>query len=400
MRSVPAARPDAIRRHNVSLLLNEIHCDGALTRAELTQRLGLSRSTIGALVADLTVLGVVEEVVPVGGERAGRPSLVVRPRRDGPFAVAVDVDVSAVTAAAVAVGGEILATEVLQNESGPPTVHEVAEFVVQALPRLRRGVGPGAWPVGIGVSVPGTVNRRTGVVGFAPNLMWRHVAFGDVLAGLAPDGLPVEIGNDADLAVLSEHLRGAGRDCDDLIYVIGRIGVGAGIIVGGSPLYGHDGHAGEIGHIVMDTSGPQCHCGQRGCVETYVSEGALMALAGRTQPVTDAAVAELFSDARAGEPAATRAVRGVAEHLGRTIATLVNTLNPQRVVLGGSFTDILDVARADVEDALERFALDAPAGTVELVGPALAGNSALLGAAEIGFAGLLGDPLSAGATLS
>src|SRR4051794_6588712 len=104
IRSAPA-RQDAMRRHNLALVLQQIHLDGALTRAELTQRLGLSRSTIGDLVAELSALGLLEESVPSGGPRVGRPSHVVGPRPDSPFVVAVDIDVTRVVVAAVGIGG-------------------------------------------------------------------------------------------------------------------------------------------------------------------------------------------------------------------------------------------------------------------------------------------------------
>src|SRR5690349_6772650 len=100
------SRPDDIRRHNLALVLREVHRDGPLSRAELTQRLSLSRSTIGTLVTDLSELGLVQESVPVGGERAGRPSHVVAPRPDGPYSLAVDVDLDRISVAAVGVGGE------------------------------------------------------------------------------------------------------------------------------------------------------------------------------------------------------------------------------------------------------------------------------------------------------
>jgi predicted NBD/HSP70 family sugar kinase len=247
----------------------------------------------------------------------------------------------------------------------------------------------------MGVSVPGTVDRRSGRVGVAPNLGWHNEAFGTLLTELAPDGLPIAVGNDADLAVLAEHRRGSARDCDDVVYLMGRVGVGAGIIIDGAPLRGHDGHAGEIGHNAVDVSGPLCHCGKTGCMETYVGDGALLALAGRPLPPTDEAVAALFADARAGDPAALAAVRGVAQPLGRAIASLVNTLNPERVLLGGSLSELLDIARPEIEASLERFALEAPASTVQLMQPTFGADSALLGAAEIAFTSLLADPLGA-----
>ncbi len=118
IRSAPA-RQDAMRRHNLALVLQQIHLDGALTRAELTQRLGLSRSTIGDLVAELSALGLLEESVPSGGPRVGRPSHVVGPRADSPFVVAVDIDVNRVVVAAVGIGGRVLARQVLATQPGP-----------------------------------------------------------------------------------------------------------------------------------------------------------------------------------------------------------------------------------------------------------------------------------------
>jgi predicted NBD/HSP70 family sugar kinase len=393
MPRAPAARPDAIRRHNLGLLLGQVHHDGELTRAELTQRLSLSRSTIGALVADLTELGLLDERVPNGGERAGRPSHVVGPRPDGPYAIAVDIDVTHLTIAAVGIGGHVLSRHTLAMEQTPSPPDVVARFIVAEAADIGDHVGAGAWPVGIGVSVPGTVDRHSGTVEFAPNLTWRHEEFGAMLAALAPPELPVVVGNDADLAVIAEHLRGSGRDCDDVVYLIGRIGVGAGIIANGAPLRGHAGHAGEVGHNVVDVSGPPCHCGKRGCVETYVGESALLQLAGRIEPVSAESVAAVFADAAAGEERAASAVRAVAEALGRTIAGLVNVLNPERVLLGGSFAEVNRQAGDDVMRALETHTMATSPTAVQLCSAGLGDDSSLLGAAEMAFSALLADPL-------
>jgi len=392
MSSAAAARPEAIRQHNLALVLGEVHRDGSLSRAELTARLGLSRSTIGALVADLTELGLVEELVPTGGARAGRPSHVVSPHPRGPYAIAVDVDIAHVTTAAVGLGGAVLGRHVLDSGPRPSSPAAVTRLVVDSIPVLREMVSGGE-PVGIAVSVPGTVDRRTGTVGFAPNLEWRNEPFGALLQSAA-GSLPVDVGNDADLAVLAEHSRGAGRDCADVVYVIGRVGVGAGIIVNDRPLLGHDGHAGEIGHNVMDPAGPECHCGKRGCLETYIGDNALLALAGMPTPATEDRMRAVFAAARAGEAPALPAVRRIAESLGRGLAELVNVLNPERVILGGTLSEVFAVARAEVLTAVDRYAMDAPGQTVQLCQPAFGVDSALMGAAEVAFKRLLEAPLS------
>jgi predicted NBD/HSP70 family sugar kinase len=394
MPSTPVARPDAIRRHNLGLLLTQVHHDGELTRAELTQRLGLSRSTIGALVADLADLGLLDERVPNGGARAGRPSHVVAPRADGPYAIAVDVDITHITAAAVGIGGTAAARHSVPCDPDDISPERIGRMIVDAVPRLQTQLAPSSWPVGIGVSVPGTVDRHSGMVEFAPNLGWRHEAFGAILAGLAPAGLPVWVGNDADLGVLAEHRRGVGRGCDDVIYVIGRIGVGAGIIANGQPLRGHDGLAGESGHNVVDASGPECHCGKRGCVETYIGDHALLQLAGRPEPPTPERVAAVFDDARAGDERASTAVRDVAESLGRTVAHLVNIFDPQRVIIGGSLSGVLALAGELIQESLERYGMDIARRGTQLCQPGLAADSALLGAAELAFAQLLDDPVA------
>jgi predicted NBD/HSP70 family sugar kinase len=377
----------------LSLLLAQVHRDGALTRAELTQRLGLSRSTIGALVADLSDLQLLSESVPTGGTRAGRPSHVVGPHALGPYVVAVDVDVTHVTIATIGIGGTVLTRRDIPASGTAPTPQLVARQVADVLHSPAADISrPG--PVAIGVSVPGTVDRRDGTVGIAPNLGWRDVAFGRMIAEVAPP-VPVMIGNDADLAVFAEHIRGNARDCDDVIYLMGRVGVGAGIIANGRALRGRDGHAGEIGHSVMDASGPRCHCGKNGCLEVFIGEAALLALAGEDGPPTDGRVRAIFDRARVGDRRTLDAVRHFAGSLGKGLALLVNTLNPQRFILGGSFADVLELAPAEVESALAHFSFDLRGEKVELREPAFGSDSALLGAAEIAFADLLADPVTA-----
>ncbi len=268
----PAARPEEIRRHNLGLLLEQVHLDGELSRAALTQRLGLNRSTIGALVAELTSLSTLAEHVPSGSERAGRPSHVVGFRADGPYAFAADIEVDRVVCAAVGLGGRVLARHEARISEDHARASDVARLIAAMLPELTQPLAALAWPVGLGVSVPGTVRRSDGRVELAPNLGWTNEPLAELLAELVAPALPVQLGNDADLGALAEYRRGAGRGCDDLIYLNGKIGVGGGIITGGNPLAGHDGLAGEVGHMMLDSSGPVCHCGGRGCVETYIGE--------------------------------------------------------------------------------------------------------------------------------
>ena len=209
----------------------------------------------------------------------------------------------------------------------------------------------------------------------------------------------MSIGNDADLAVLAEHSRGSARGFDDVVYLLGRIGVGAGILVDGRPLRGAGGLAGEIGHTVLDPSGPPCHCGGRGCVETFLGDAALLRLGGRDG---DGRRRPRGGRSRRGDGRCARC-ESVGTSLGRAVANIVNLLNPQVLVMGGSMRDILTVARSSVEAALESQGLAAERAVVALLPCALGRDASLVGAAELAFGLLLADPLTvtslAGASL-
>jgi predicted NBD/HSP70 family sugar kinase len=388
-----AVRPEEIRRHNLGSLLEQVHRDGELTRAELTQRLGLNRSTIGALVAELTEIGLIDERVPTRSERAGRPSHVVAPRADGPFAIAVEVDVDSVVTAAVSLGGDVLARYDHSLPASGNTPYDVAGRIAADVEALFASLPLGARSVGIGVSTPGTVTPTGGRVEHAPNLEWRDEPFGAILTERLPSGIAVAFGNDANLGALAEHLRGAARGFHDAVYLTGKIGVGGGLIVDGKLLSGAGGFAGEVGHMLLDPSGPPCHCGSRGCVETYVGEAALLRLAGRTVPPSRESVAEVVRAARAGEPDALRGMRAVAVALGRTIANLVNLLNPQAVITGGSLATVLELCRAEVERELDVRAMSEARRGVQLRTAGLGDDSSLIGGAELAFGPLLADPV-------
>ena len=394
-RARSAARPDEIRRHNLSLLLEEIHRHGELSRAELTQRTGLNRSTIGALVVELTELGLLSEQVPTSNDRAGRPSHLVGPRAGGPYVLAVDLEVDRLASAAVGLSGQVLSSREYYLGPDERTPEYVARLIAADADELIGGVDSGARPVGVGVSIPGTITRDGKQIALSPNLDWHNIPFAalvaEQLATRVELEVPVELGNDADLGALAEHLRGSALGCDDFVYLAGRMGVGAGILVNGAALRGHQGLAGEIGHVVLDPAGPACHCGNSGCVETYIGEPAVLLAVHCPLPPGRDSLLWLDRSVREGEPATLAGIRSVAEPLGRTIANLVNLLNPERVVLGGLLAKILQVARPEVESAVHRHAFDNSHGVAELRDAALA-DASLMGAAELAFQGLLSNP--------
>lgn len=382
---------EAVRRHNLGTLLRHVHRAGHISRAELTSMMGLNRSTIAGLVGELESLGVTERALPVGARSgAGRPSAGVALAEGGPYVLGVDLGVDRAVVARVGLGGVVQQRTHAAIDGGGGEAWQVGASVAS----LIRGVvddAPASAPlVGIGVSVPGLVRRSDGLIRLAPNLEWHDVSFGSiVLAALGVD-IPVSIANDADLGALAEHQRGAGVGVDDLIYVSGNVGVGAGVITGGHRLEGAGGYAGEIGHLPFNPQGRLCHCGNLGCWETEVGAHAIA----EAIHCPEDKVPQL-GEVLDGFEKPTRELRATGTALGYGLASIVNAFNPRLVVLGGYFRALYDLVGPEVRTGLGDRALPAPLESLTLALPGLGDDSVLLGAAEIAFEPLFVDPVAA-----
>jgi predicted NBD/HSP70 family sugar kinase len=235
-----------------------------------------------------------------------------------------------------------------------------------------------------------------GVVRYGPDLGWVDQAFGAELGRRLGLGLPVAVGNEAHLGAEAEQQRGAGVGLSNLIYLHGDVGVGGGIIVGGSLLAGDGGYGCEVGHMMINPyDGRQCLCGSRGCFEAEVGERAMLDLAGR--PETEfgaAAVRSVVDDADRGDPAAQEAVRRVGDWLGIGVANLVNLFNPGMVIFGGVLRDVYPAVTAQVRARIATNVLPVARERVRLRISELGYDATLVGAAELGFDPLLADPLA------
>jgi predicted NBD/HSP70 family sugar kinase len=382
---------EGLRRNNLSALLTRVHLHGAISRASLTRELRLNRSTIGGLADELEELELITERHPAAARRSGRPSLVLEPRRDN-VAVGIDIGVDRIATALVALGGDVLHKRQRAHAPGEHDVEHVIESAAQMVEEVL-GAHPGVRCLGIGVSVPGAVRDTDGLVRFAPNLGWVDQPFTALLSERV--GARVFTGNDANLGVLAEHLRGAAVGHADVAYVNGSVGIGGGFLVGGVPLTGARGYAGEVGHLLVDGSSTvQCRCGNIGCWETKVGENQLLVRAGRLPGGGPEGVAEVIAAADAGDERAIEALDEVGQWIGVGLRAVINVFNPEIIVLGGS-TAALWQARQDVVDkTLDRWTLMSPRSDVIIRASAFGLDSPWRGAAELVFAPVLADPAS------
>ncbi|HEY0259744.1 MAG TPA: ROK family transcriptional regulator [Lacisediminihabitans sp.] len=385
LRSPLGSNLDGVRQHNLGTVLRLVHGTPGRSRSELTRVTGLSRSTIGALVSELSALGLVKEEEPREPTGVGRPSPIVVANPDV-VVVTVNPEIDGVVVGVVGLDGTVH-RRARHTTDAPPTAPEAARIVADQLEGLATPSGTGLRVAGVGAAVPGSVRVADGVVRMAPHLEWVDEPFAALLEEAT--GLKALVANDASLGANAEHLFGAGRGIDDLVYFNGGAGgIGGGVITHGRPLAGSSGYAGELGHMLVNSAGDRCHCGAVGCLETEVSQARLRDALG----VDDLEAASV--DAEPLDAASRREVERQLGYLAIAIRNAVNVLNPRRVVLGGFLGALLGLDPALLDAEVRAQSLAASAEQVEVVRAELGAAVLTVGAAELAFTRLIADPIA------
>ncbi len=353
-----------IREHNAAVVLRRVwENERGISRADLARALGLSPSTVSAIVNELLSDELIVEDRLVRA-RSGRPPISLRFADDRFAIVGVEVGGSHLSCVLTDMRGTIEAhvSELFDVPSQPEaTLERVSELVQQTIADL----APERRLVGLGVAVPSPLDTD------APGRLSRRIlpAWADVDIGrwlFERFGIPVLLDNDANLGALAEAWWGAGRGLSCFTYVKVATGVGAGHIIHGEIFRGSNGIAGEIGHCAVTSRGRPCRCGLTGCLEAESSSKAILAkarerLAESTLPSRlssdDLSIGQLVEAASAGDPLATEVIADAGYHLGIAMANLVSLLNPARVILGGHITMAGDLLLRPVRRAMADRAL-------------------------------------------
>ena len=289
-------------------------------------------------------------------------------------------------------GGEPVSvvTGPARPEEGPgPMVRRIAGMIRASMESL------GEEAAGIGIGVPGPLDRARGIVIEAPNLGWRELPLRDMIARRT--GLPVALDNDANCAAYGEWWLGAGRGTQRLVGLTLGTGIGGGIVIGGEIYHGASDTAGEVGHMSVRYPGRNCSCGARGCVEAYASGPALAAraaegvrsapdsaLAGLVQEDPGAVTAEAVCDAAAaGDAYAVSVVEETARILAVAVANLVHLLNPEMIVIGGGVAGAGEVLFGPLRAEVRRRTFRRAREACRIVAGQLPATAGMVGAAGI-----------------
>jgi len=372
-------RGDGMRRANLSLVLRTVHREGPRSRAELTEATGLNRSTISDLVGELQRSGLVVEHASDAQGRVGRPSPIVSPD-PRVVALAVNPEVDALDIGAISLDGTVVVRERLE-QTALLTPQRVSELVADRLATWHRGPLAHARIVGVGVAVPGPVRASDGVVREAPHLGWIEARVGVMVADAT--GFPAYVGNDAALGALAEYLFGAARGAHDVVYLNGGAsGIGGAVIVGGMPLGGAGGYAGEFGRNRPGIASASDRRAPDGVLEDEVSRALLLAAVG-LESGDDAELAEALASST--DPVVRAETDRQRRILATALANAANVLNPAVIVLGGFLAILAELDLAGLDALVRAQTMPACAEGLRLAVAELGEKRLLVGAAEAVF---------------
>ncbi|MGD7706778.1 ROK family transcriptional regulator [Microlunatus sp. Y2014] len=349
--------PGSVRDVNSARVLATIREHGPISRSELIKKAGLSKATVSVIVANLLERDAVRESGKQQPAR-GRSRILLEFNSAAMTVIGVQLSDDRCQFVRTDLAGTILDRLDVEIDLSDPT--EVPAALARAIRRLVRR--PGGTVLGVGIGVPGRVDAAGRNVQVALSHDWHEVGLADELERALD--LPITLTNRAKVAALGHLAAAAGSPADtrvgrDLVYLYLGDGVVSGIVTGGRLLVGHDGTAGDLGHVMVERRGPLCTCGTRGCLQVLV---------GGTAIATDAGLDSweaLQRAVAAGEPAALRAVRRAGDRLGMALGHLVVAVTPSTIAVGGPTARLGAPLLAEIDRAVRRCA--PTAGPVEIV---------------------------------
>src|SRR6266436_570651 len=361
------------REINRQIALNLIRTHQPISRADLARLMNVRRGLASLLVGELLSENLIFEGAT--GEAVGpgrKPTFLYIDSRERSV---VGVDIRATRTF-------IMVTDLMGRQlagvSSFPTERDFNKLIVELGRRIKQVLddqkAPGVCE-GVGVSVPGMVDVGGSTIVHAPTLGWRNVNLRDPLA--AALGIPVHIENSGKACALAQvwATRGDIKASSDLVFVTVSDGVGVGIVIGGELLRGRHNIAGEFGHVPLNVDGPRCSCGATGCWEAYISNLATLSrYFGRdltnqklqNSEVLDFTVEDLIVRARAGDGKALAAVHATARYLGLGLASIITTIDPARIYVGGEITTAWDLIEPTIRTALRERTLTGFAAATEI----------------------------------
>ncbi|MDY7431131.1 xylose repressor [Bacillus sp. V26] len=334
-----------VKKVNQKLLLKEILKNSPISRAKLSEKTGLNKSTVSSQVNTLMKENLVFEIGQGQSSGGRRPVMLVFNKKAG-YSVGIDVGVDYINGILTDLEGTIVLDQHHHLESNSPEktkdiLIDMIHHLITHMPQSPYGL------TGIGICVPGLVDKNQKIV-FTPNSNWRDIDLKSFIQ--EKFNVPVFIENEANAGAYGEKVFGAAKNHDNIIYASVSTGIGIGVIINNDLYRGVSGFSGEMGHMTIDFNGPKCSCGNRGCWELYASEKALLkSLQTKEKKVSYQDIIDL---ARRNDIGTLNALQNFGFYLGIGLTNILNTFNPQAIILRNSIIEshpmVLNSIRSEV----------------------------------------------------
>ncbi|MCX6080100.1 MAG: ROK family transcriptional regulator [Chloroflexi bacterium] len=394
-----------IKLLNRAVVFRAIREASAISRADLAKQTGLNPATLTHITRELLERGLIEDA-GAGEARVGRRSsllrihsmigniLAVRLARHNIQGLLTDLDLH--DPVIHTTSSSFLANPI---DASLPALLEVIETLIKKSGVERRTI------LGIGISAPGPLDAGRGILIAPPNFPgWNSFPVRKIIE--EKTGFTTFLDNDANSAALAEKWFGAGRNLDNFVFILVEDGVGGGVVINGDIYRGQHDIAGEIGHTTIDRNGPICACGNTGCLELYASPHAAESvvrdalLAGRKSLVSDLIDNELnrisfesvAQAALQGDAVANEAILGMAQALGVAVVNVINSFDPQAVILGGKISLVGEIILPVVQDYVDRRAISRSEQQLPVMMSELGVNAPVIGAFSLVLRELFQNP--------
>lgn len=353
--------------YNQGIVLEAIRVVDGISRVEIAENTGLTAQTVSNIVKRLMDRGLVIEAdrVVSGG---GKPRVRLRANPDSAYAIGVQIDGDEISFIIVDLTGKVVTRDrrpTLQERGPSGVIEQVATSIKQIVGKAEI---PADKTLGVGVACPGPLDHARGIVFQPPNLSgWQEVPLKELLE--EETGYAVIVDNDATAAAIGERWFGRAKSTSNFAVVYAGVGIGAGLFLEDHVYRGTTANAGEFGHMTLNPDGPECFCGNRGCVEIYCSPQALTLSVrrrlGRGEPsslkttfdngANNVDFQAVGHAALSGDGLATKELQKAAALLGYGVINLVSLLDVELVVLGGKgFRDLGQIYKQEIERVLQR----------------------------------------------
>lgn len=340
------ANSQLVKTVNTSIVLDIVRKRRQISRAEIAKITKLNPSTVSNITAELIKLGILKEV-GVGTSRKGRRPIQLSLNPDGPFVIGVEVTGDRIVALVMNTEAKIVAkvrTDINFNKVENLIIDKVIETIHEVIKKSGKSKNK---IKAIGMGITGLIDSKTGIAKFSPNINWKDVPIKKIIE--KEFEIQTFVDNDVKAMALGEYRFGSGKERQNLVCINIGEGLGSGIIINGKIYRGTHHIAGEIGHTIVDLNGDQCRCGNQGCLETFVSgraivSRAIMAIKQKKETLITKLLNNeigkitpkiVFEAAAKGDKLAKDIILEASKYLGIAIANVINSLDPEVVILGG-----------------------------------------------------------------